>query len=66
MYMTYGEAVNSDDMRRNRYLPEGLVDGCRLKRDVQQDEVLTYDDVELPGGRLADKLRTEQYAHFVE
>jgi predicted homoserine dehydrogenase-like protein len=66
MYMTYGEAVNSDEMRRNRYLPEGLVDGCRLKRDVQQDEVLTYDDVELPGGRLADKLRTEQYAHFVE
>jgi predicted homoserine dehydrogenase-like protein len=65
MYMTYGEAVNSDEMRRNRYLPEGLVDGCTLKRDVQQDEVLTYDDVELPGGRLADKLRAEQYAHFV-
>jgi len=26
--------------------------------------VLTYEDVELPTGRLADKLRTEQYAHF--
>jgi predicted homoserine dehydrogenase-like protein len=66
MYMTYGEAVNSDEMRRNGYLPEGLVDGCKLKRDVAQDEVLTYDDVELPPGRLADKLRTEQYAHFVD
>jgi predicted homoserine dehydrogenase-like protein len=66
MYMTYGEAVNSDEMRRNRYLPEGLVDGCRLKRDVPQDQVLTYDDVELPPGRLADKLRTEQYAHFAD
>jgi len=64
MYMTYGEAVNSDEMRTNGYLPEGLVEGCRLKRNVSQDEVLTYDDVELPAGRLADKLRAEQYAHF--
>src|SRR5438477_1732810 len=28
MYMTYGEAVNSDEMSSNRYLPEGLVEGC--------------------------------------
>ena len=27
-------------------------------------QVLTYDDVELPKGRLADRLRAEQYAHF--
>ena len=66
MYMTYGEAVNSDEMRRRRYLPEGLVEGCRLKVDVAQDSVLTYEDVELPTGRLADKLRTEQYAHFAD
>jgi predicted homoserine dehydrogenase-like protein len=26
--------------------------------------VLTYEDVELPKGRLADKLRAEQYKHF--
>lgn len=64
MYMTYGEAVNSDEMRGNRYLPEGLVEGCRLKRDIRKDDVLTYDDVDLPAGRLADKLRAEQYAHF--
>jgi predicted homoserine dehydrogenase-like protein len=63
-YMTYGEAVNSSEMRRERYLPEGLVEGCRLKRDVAKDAVLGYDDVELPPGRLADKLRDEQYAHF--
>ena len=49
MYMTYGEAVNSEEMRRERYLPEGLVAGCRLKRDIPKDAVLTYDDVELPG-----------------
>ena len=66
MYMTYGEAVNTSEMRRNRYLPEGLVQGCRLKRNVAQDSVITYDDVDLPPDRLADRLRDEQYAHFRE
>lgn len=64
MYMTYGEAVNADEMCRQRYLPEGLVEGCRLLADVARDSVLTYDDVELPSGRLADRLRAEQYRHF--
>ncbi|MEX1334666.1 MAG: Gfo/Idh/MocA family oxidoreductase [Candidatus Limnocylindrales bacterium] len=63
-YTTYGEAVNTDEMRTQRYLPEGLVEGCVLVRDVPQDTVLTYDDVRLPAGRLADRLRAEQYLHF--
>ncbi|TMB07732.1 MAG: NAD(P)-dependent oxidoreductase [Deltaproteobacteria bacterium] len=64
MYMTYGEAVNSDEMSSNRYLPEGLVEGCKLRRNVGKDQVLTYDDVELPEGRIADRLRAEQYRRF--
>ena len=64
MYMTYGEAANVEEMSAGRYLPEGLVEGCRLVRDIAKDEVLTYDDVELPQGRLADALRAEQYRHF--
>jgi predicted homoserine dehydrogenase-like protein len=64
MYMTYGEAVNADEMCRGRYLPEGLVEGCRLERDIEQDQVITYDDVVLPSDRLADRLRAEQYQHF--
>lgn len=64
MFMTYGEAVNAEDMSNNRYLPEGLVEGCTLLRDVKKDSVLTYDDVALPEGRLADRLRAEQYRHF--
>ncbi len=64
MYMTYGEAANTDEMSSQQYLPEGLVAGCRLKRDVSKDTVLTYRDVELPAGRLADRLRAEQYRHF--
>jgi len=64
MYMTYGEAVNAGEMCRNRYLPEGLVEGCVLKREIAKDAVLTYDDVTLPPGRLADQLRAEQYRVF--
>ena len=64
MYMTYGEAVNVDEMSAGRYLPEGLVEGCRVLKPVAKDSVLTYDDVELPPGRTADALRAEQYRHF--
>jgi predicted homoserine dehydrogenase-like protein len=64
MYMTYGEAVNVDEMSSGRYLPEGLVEGCRLKHDIAKDQVLTYRDVQLPEGRIADQLRAEQYRHF--
>jgi predicted homoserine dehydrogenase-like protein len=64
MYMTYGEAVNVDEMSRQQYLPEGLVEGCRVMRNIKKDTVLTYRDVELPLNRLADRLRAEQYQHF--
>lgn len=64
MYMTYGEAVNVDEMSTRRYLPEGLVEGCKLKLDIAKDQPLCYADVELPAGRLADRLRAEQYRHF--
>ena len=64
MYMTYGEAVNADEMSTGRYLPEGLVESCRLLRNIAKDQVITYDDVELPPGRIADQLRADQYSHF--
>jgi predicted homoserine dehydrogenase-like protein len=64
MYMTYGEAANVDEMSRQHYLPEGLVEGCRVKRNIAKDAVITYEDVELPTNRLADRLRAEQYLHF--
>jgi len=64
MFMTYGEAANVEEMSARRYLPAGLVQGCRLLGDISRDQVLGYDDVELPSGRLADRLRAEQYRHF--
>ena len=64
MYTTYGEAVNVDEMSGQQYLPEGLVEGCMVKRCIKRDTVLTYGDVELPTNRLADRMRAEQYRHF--
>lgn len=64
MYMTYGEATNVREMSEGRYLPQGLVEGCKLVRSVPRDAVITYDDVVLPSGRLADRLRAEQYQKF--
>ena len=63
-FMTYGEAVGVEEMSTRRYLPEGIVKGCVLNRAVAKDEVVTYDDVTLPPGRLADRLRAEQYELF--
>ncbi len=63
-YMTYGEAENADITFKERLLPIGLAEGCTLKHDISKDATLTYDDVELPEGRLIDKLRTEQNKLF--
>jgi len=63
-YFTYGLAENSDVTQAENLLPIGLAEGCRLKRDVPKDAVLTYADIELPEGRLCDRLRAEQNAMF--
>ncbi|GAB1542615.1 NAD(P)-dependent oxidoreductase [Scytonema sp. NUACC21] len=63
-YMTYGQCEKSSIVQQQNLLPMGLAEGCRLKRDIAKDQVLTYDDVELPEGRLCDKLRAEQNAYF--
>lgn len=63
-YMTYGQCENSEVVNQENLLPMGLAEGCRLKRDIAKDAVLTYDDVELPQGRLCDRLRAEQNAYF--
>ncbi|MCC5637494.1 Gfo/Idh/MocA family oxidoreductase [Nostoc sp. CHAB 5844] len=63
-YMTYGQCENSPIVQAQKLLPMGLAEGCRLKRDIPRDQVLTYDDVELPENRLCDQLRAEQNAYF--
>ena len=63
-FTSYGMAENAPICRAENLLPMGLSEGCRLQRDVIQDQAITYDDVALPDGRLADQLRAEQTAHF--
>lgn len=63
-YMTYGLAENADTVNKENLIPIGLAEGCILKRDISEDQVLTYRDVELPKGRLCDRLRDEQNKLF--
>ena len=64
-YMTYGQCENASVVHQEQLLPIGVAEGCRLRRNIPKDQVLTYADVELPAGRLCDKLRLEQTAHFM-
>ena len=63
-FTVYGECERYEAARAGRMLPIGVAEGCRLRRDVPADTVLTYDDVELPEGRLIDRLRAEQDLAF--
>ena len=63
-YTVYGEAETAAITAAENLLPLGVAPGCKLKRDVPKDHAITYDDVDLPAGRLVDKLRAEQAEMF--
>ncbi len=63
-YMTYGLCENSGISKTENLLPLGLAEGCTLKRSIPKDQVLTYNDVILPEGRLCDEIRKEQEDFF--
>jgi predicted homoserine dehydrogenase-like protein len=64
-YSTYGQCENADIVHEQNLLPMGLAEGCRLKRDIARDQVLTYTDVETPPDRICDRLRDEQRVRFM-
>jgi predicted homoserine dehydrogenase-like protein len=64
-FTCYGLIERYAVSRAQNLLPMALTPGCRLKRDIAKDGEVRYDDVELPQGRVCDKLRDEQTAHFV-
>jgi predicted homoserine dehydrogenase-like protein len=59
-YMTYGLCENADIFKKENLLPMGIAEGCKLKKDIKKDEILTYNDIHLPAGRLCDQLREKQ------
>jgi predicted homoserine dehydrogenase-like protein len=63
-YNCYGLIDNLEDARRGDVLPIGLAAGARLTRAVGADQPISNADVELPQGRLVDKLRAQQADHF--
>ena len=63
-FTCYGTIDNAEVSRRENLLPMGVSEGCRINRDIPKDQPITYDEVELPPGRLCDKLRAAQNAHF--
>jgi predicted homoserine dehydrogenase-like protein len=65
-FMTYGQCENAEVVQAQRLLPMGAAQGCRLKRDISRDQVLTIEDVDIPEGRLTEKLRAEQEAYFAQ
>jgi predicted homoserine dehydrogenase-like protein len=63
-FSCYGLLDNYEAARKENALPMGVSEGCRLTRNVGRDELVRYEDVVLPEGRLVDRLRAEQHALF--
>lgn len=63
-FTCYGLTENYAIGREGNLLPMSLSEGCRLKRDLPKDAIVSYDDIELPGERLCDRLRAEQTERF--
>jgi len=63
-FLTYGVLENRETFEEGAFLPMGLAEGCRLLRDIARDTPIGYSDVQVPAGRLADRLRAEQAAMF--
>ena len=63
-YMSYGQCENADVTAKDRLLPMGLAEGCVLKRPIAQDQVLTYDDVVLPTGRIQQYRKQQDEMFF--
>jgi predicted homoserine dehydrogenase-like protein len=63
-YMTYGQAEKASVVRAEGLLPEGLAEGCRLKRPIAKDQPIHWSDVDAPSQDLAHRLYAEQQALF--
>lgn len=63
-FTCYGVIENSDICKAQNLLPMGLSRGARLNRNIPKDQAITLSDVEIPGNRLIDRLRSEQDNYF--
>ena len=63
-YMTYGQSEQASVVRSEGLVPEGLVEGCRLKRPIAKDQPVHWSDVEAPSQELAHQLYAEQQGRW--
>lgn len=63
-FTCYGLVDRYDVCRKGDYLPMAVSLDCVLRRDVAKDKPISYVDVDLPRGRIVDRLRAEQVARF--
>jgi predicted homoserine dehydrogenase-like protein len=63
-FCTYGLIDNAASARAMEALPIGLSESCLLRRDVSKDHALSFNDVELPRGRVVERLWREQNARW--
>ncbi len=59
-FCAYGLIDSRVAARAANALPIALSEGCVLLRDIEKDQVVSFDDVSLPPVRLSDKLWQEQ------
>ena len=64
-FTVYGALVEAPYARERNLLPIGLCAGARVTRPVAEDQMISYDDVEMPAGGFAHHLRwlQDQVAH---
>lgn len=63
-FTCYALLDNYETSRAENAVPMGLSEGCKLKRNVAKDQVVTFADIEPPRARLCERLRKEQDEHF--
>jgi predicted homoserine dehydrogenase-like protein len=63
-FCVYGLIDNTTPARADDALPIALSEDCTMRRDVAKDRVLTFEDVEVPIGRLSEALWREQNARW--
>ena len=63
-FCAYGLIDNRAQARTMSALPIGLSEGCTMRRAVAKDSVVSFDDVEMPSGRMIDTLWREQDARW--
>jgi predicted homoserine dehydrogenase-like protein len=65
-FKTYGLCENHNVVISEKLLPMALAMGCRVKRDMDRDEVLTYDDIEIDENSFLSRCKQKQDKLFSE